>query len=364
MESDFTEQLIHWFRNHGRHDLPWQQNPTPYRVWVSEIMLQQTQVSIVLEYYQRFIKKFSNITLLSKAPIDEILKLWSGLGYYARARNLHQCAKIITNNYQGHFPNTPEELVKLPGIGRSTAGAIISFSMNRRGVILDGNVKRVLTRYYAMAGDVNQKTINQKLWQIAEELTPNKEFAAYNQAIMDLGATLCTRRNPSCSLCPVQSRCQAYHLHHPHDFPQRKKSIKTRVKKAIHMLIIQNPAGAFLLEKRPSAGIWGGLWSFPECALDEDLNTWCNNRHWVILDPQPQSLPILSHAFSHFDLNIHPLLIHVKETHQHVNVMEPRAQIWYDLADALPGGIATPVSKLMKNLKVIYESQDLLSKTT
>ena len=360
MKNDFTEQLLSWFHIHGRHNLPWQQNPSPYRVWVSEIMLQQTQVSTVIYYYQRFIEKFSSITLLSKAPLDDVLNLWSGLGYYARARNLHRCAQIISQDYQADFPNEVSELIQLPGIGRSTAGAIISFSMNKRGVILDGNVKRVLTRYYAIAEDVNQKSINQKLWEMADQLTPLQNFAEYNQAIMDLGATVCTRRNPACPICPVQSQCQAYQRHHPHNFPQRKKSAKARVKKSTCMLIIQNHKGSILLLKRPPIGIWGGLWSLPECEMGEDIKTWCI-RQWSLEARQVQNLPALSHTFSHFDLTIYPILIQVKEIHG--NIMEAGLQIWYDLSEAMPGGVAAPVSKLLKKIKVIYEPQDLLSKT-
>ncbi len=360
MNNYFTEQLLYWFQNHGRHNLPWQQNPTPYRVWISEIMLQQTQVSTVMFYYQRFIEKFSSITLLSKAPLDDVLNLWSGLGYYARARNLHRCAQIISQDYQADFPNEISELIQLPGIGRSTAGAIISFSMNKRGVILDGNVKRVLTRYYAIAEDVNQKSINQKLWEMADQLTPLQNFAEYNQAIMDLGATVCTRRNPACTICPVQSQCQAYQRYHPHNFPQRKKSAKERLKKSTCMLIIQNPQGSILLLKRPTVGIWGGLWSLPECDVGEDIKTWCIQQ-WRLEARQLQNLPALSHTFSHFDLTIYPILIQVKEIHG--NIMEAGLQIWYDLTEAMPGGVAAPVSKLLKNIKVIYEPQDLLSKT-
>ena len=267
MNNTFTKNLLQWFAQHGRHDLPWQSNPTPYRVWVSEIMLQQTQVSTVIDYYQRFMNTFSSIKSLSEAPSDEVLKLWSGLGYYARARNLHRCAQIICNEYGGEFPNTIAELVKLPGIGRSTAGAILSFSMQTRAPILDGNVKRVLTRYCAIEGLPGDQAVAAGLWDIAEQFTPADHYAQYNQAIMDLGATICTRHRPSCLLCPVNTDCQAYGQSRTHEFPQTAKTKKSRPKKSTQMLMIQNPDGRFWLEKRPPTGIWGGLWSFPQCEM-------------------------------------------------------------------------------------------------
>ncbi len=250
MQKKFTENLLTWFQVYGRHDLPWQQNSTPYRVWVSEIMLQQTQVSTVIDYYQRFIKQFSSIELLSNASQDQVLSLWSGLGYYARARNLHQSAQIICSQYQGHFPQTIAELTQLPGIGRSTAGAILSFSMNVRAPILDGNVKRVLTRFQAIEGETSDKQIAEQLWNLAEQYTPQNNYAQYNQAIMDLGATVCTRHKPACERCPVMTDCQAYAQARTHEFPYSKKASKTRPKKSTQMLIIKNSNGNVLLEKR------------------------------------------------------------------------------------------------------------------
>lgn len=348
MNNTFTENLLAWFHEHGRHDLPWQQNPTPYRVWISEIMLQQTQVSTVINYYQQFTKYFSSIKLLSEANQDEVLKLWSGLGYYARARHLHRCAQIVSEQYQGHFPQNVEELVALPGIGRSTAGAILSFSMSIRAPILDGNVKRVLTRYHAIEGIAADKIVNQQLWDLALQHTPEKNYAQYNQAIMDLGATVCTRSNPACSRCPVMQHCQAYAQARTHEFPYPKKTTKIRPKKSSRMLIIKNTDGKVLLEKRPPVGIWGGLWSFPECSVDENLQTWC--AKYINADIiTTQNWPSFNHAFTHFELTIYPVLLTVQ--FNPASIMEAEHKFWYNVADALPGGIAAPMAKLLNQLK-------------
>jgi A/G-specific adenine glycosylase len=344
----FTNALLTWFQTEGRHDLPWQQNPTPYRVWVSEIMLQQTQVSTVINYYQIFIKKFSSITLLAKANQDEVLGLWSGLGYYARARHLHRCAQIICEQYQGHFPSDIERLIQLPGIGRSTAGAILSFSMKTRAVILDGNVKRVLTRYHAIEGLPSATAINQQLWELADRHTPLEEYAQYNQAIMDLGATICVRSKPLCGRCPVSRHCQARIQSRTQEFPHTQKDRPPRVQKFIRLLMIQDAQGRLLLEKRPAVGIWGGLWSFPECELTEDLHAW-SSRY---LNTEPvtlESWPAFNHAFTHFELMIHPIVVSIASPT--AIVMESPGKVWYHLSGKLPGGVAAPVSKLLKQFK-------------
>lgn len=337
----FTKHLLDWFPIHGRHDLPWQKNPTPYRVWVSEIMLQQTQVNTVIPYYQKFMERFSSITLLSGAEQDEVLHYWSGLGYYARARHLHRCAQIIVKEYAGQFPEDIDTLCALPGIGRSTAGAILSFSLNVRAPILDGNVKRVLTRYHAIGGAPD-------LWELAEQHTPTENFAQYTQAIMDLGATICTRRQPACFQCPVNSECQAYLQSRTEEFPAPKKSKGARPQKAIHLLILKTKDNHIFLEKRPPAGIWGGLWSFPECAVGENLPEWCTHRNFDLLTTQ--QWPIFHHSFTHFELIAHPLLLTVKPRSSS-KVMEDASKIWYKLTEALPGGVAAPVSKLLKQLR-------------
>ena len=217
-----SSSLLKWFKIHGRHDLPWQKNLSPYRVWVSEIMLQQTQVKTVIPYYKRFMERFPQINDLSSANIDQVLYLWTGLGYYARARNLHKTARIITSQYDSQFPDTVEDLEKLPGIGRSTAGAILALSLNKRAPILDGNVKRVLTRFYSIPGWPEQTKTKNQLWAIAEKNTPRKNFAQYTQAIMDLGATGCKRSKPDCCRCPVEHTCNAYTLNKVEDYPSKK----------------------------------------------------------------------------------------------------------------------------------------------
>lgn len=348
-DNIFTENLLQWYKIHGRHHLPWQINPTPYRVWVSEIMLQQTQVSTVYKYYQEFIKQFSSIKLLSEAKLDEVLKLWSGLGYYARARNLHRCAQIVCEQYGGEFPKTIEQLTQLPGIGRSTAGAILSFSMQVRAPILDGNVKRVLTRYEAVAGLTTDKAVLSTLWDIAEQHTPLDDYAPYNQAIMDLGATICTRHHPQCLQCPVKSGCQAYAHSTTHEFPQTAKKKKMRVQKSIQMLIIQNVDGKIWLEKRPPAGIWGGLWSFPQCDIpDVNLAEWRSRNLTEEILSQEHWVPF-KHVFTHFDLTIHPIFLTINRPNP--QIMEADTYFWYNIADPLPGGIAAPIAKLLKQLK-------------
>lgn len=361
--QNFTEALLSWYRLHGRHDLPWQKDPTPYRVWVSEIMLQQTQVSTVIDYYQRFMSQFLSVKSLSEAELDQVLGLWSGLGYYARARNLHRCAQIIFTQYHGEFPNNVDQLSELPGIGRSTAGAILSFSMGVRAPILDGNVKRVLTRYHAIEGSPSESAVNKRLWDLAECYTPNKNFSEYNQAMMDLGATICTRRNPTCQQCPVMSDCRAFNESRAHEFPYSKKSKRLRPKKTTHLLMIKTSSDEFLFVKRPPMGIWGGLWSFPECPMGEDIKTWCvqhlhldisNIEHW----------PAFNHTFTHFDLTIQPVLLTISAQNNY-RMMESSDKIWYKVSEPLPGGIAAPVSQLLTKLKGVYDrSHDLLSKIT
>ena len=346
--NSFTKNLLHWFQKSGRHDLPWQQNPTPYRVWISEIMLQQTQVITVIKYYQRFIDKFSSIRLLSEANLDEVLSLWSGLGYYARARNIHRCAQTIMELYQGAFPTRLDLLSTLPGIGRSTAGAILSFSMNIRAPILDGNVKRVLTRFYAIEGSPTQSDISEQLWELTDQLTPKNHFSEYNQAIMDLGATICTRSKPHCLACPVRTGCQAYAQKRQQDFPYKKKK-PPKPQKIIKMLLIKNSSQQIFLQKRPSIGIWGGLWSFPECDPNEDVRQWCY-QHFNCEIVEQNSLKSFTHAFTHFNLIIHPVEILIGTVAP--MIMEDCQAIWYHLDSALPGGIPSPIAKLFKLLKV------------
>jgi A/G-specific adenine glycosylase len=303
----FSAKLLHWFDQFGRHDLPWQKQKTAYRVWLSEIMLQQTQVKTVIEYFHRFVARFPNVKALAMAHSDEVLHLWAGLGYYARARNLHRAAKIIHEEYHGRFPRTVDVLQQLPGIGRSTAGAIVAIAFGDKAVILDGNVKRVLSRVYAVEGSPLDKDVIESLWAIAENLTPKERVGDYTQAIMDLGATLCTRTQPRCDDCPLQSICKAYHLNRVADFPA-KKAKKEKPQRDVHLILLENNLQQILLHKRPNSGIWGGLWCLPEVPKKEAILPWCKQHAIQKYTVQPGLTPI-KHILTHFTLQIyiHPV---------------------------------------------------------
>ncbi|MFB3101031.1 MAG: A/G-specific adenine glycosylase, partial [Gammaproteobacteria bacterium] len=271
--DNFSNSLISWHKKYGRHDLPWQGEATPYHVWVSEIMLQQTQVGTVIPYFNRFIERFPNVQSLANADIDEVLSYWAGLGYYARGRNLHLAAKIICDDFDGVLPSDKEKLLTLPGIGRSTAGAIMALAFKQHHAILDGNVKRVLCRFYAVNGWPGELTVEKQLWQIAEDLTPEINVARYTQAIMDLGATVCTRSKPQCNICPVSEGCLARQQEVQHKYPAPKPKKIIPLRKTV-FLLLENKAGEILFQRRPETGIWGGLWCFPECSHDDDIEEW------------------------------------------------------------------------------------------
>ncbi len=349
--TTFTNDILRWFDRHGRHDLPWQKNTTPYRVWVSEIMLQQTQVSTVTPYYQRFMKSFPSVKALALAKQDDVLAHWSGLGYYARARNLHRAAQIVHQKHHGRFPNTVDALSELPGIGRSTAGAILSLAMEIPATILDGNVKRVLARYHAIEGWPGKTDVLKKLWEIAEQYTPLKRCNDYTQAMMDLGAIICTRTQPKCLLCPLVKRCKAHAMSCEEDFPGKKPKSDYPTK-ATRFILLLDSANQLLLEKRPPVGIWGGLWSFPECPVDTPLEKWCDQYIQCEILRQ-ENLPILYHKFSHFQLKIQPILLNIQPK-AHL-VMESNERVWYHKNDSLPGGIAAPVSKLLSHFNFLSE---------
>ncbi|WP_244670037.1 A/G-specific adenine glycosylase [Coxiella endosymbiont of Amblyomma nuttalli] len=344
--KQFALAILDWFERCGRHDLPWQSNATPYRVWVSEIMLQQTRVSTVIPYFQHFIKSFPTIEALALTKIDNVLAHWSGLGYYARARNLHLTAQIIYKDHRGHFPKTVAALSALPGIGRSTAGAILSLGMNKYAIILDGNIKRVLARFCAIDIPTNQYTGINLLWNFAEKYTPKNRCWDYNQAMMDIGAIICTRTKPKCILCPLKTGCVAYQQSRQVEFPIKKQK-SNRYKKIIYMLLLQNPEGNILLQKRPQIGIWGGLWSFPECSIEENIEAWCRMNLGIEATVQEQWSSFF-HQFTHFQLEIKPVLLQVKRKQTHLIEYEP--QIWYKKNSVLPGGIAAPVSRLLNQL--------------
>ena len=304
----FSDSVLAWFKQNGRKNLPWQIKVNPYKVWVSEIMLQQTQVITVIPYFERFIKRFPNVELLAGAPLDEVLHYWTGLGYYARARNLHKTAKIITSKYRGRFPSSYDEIISLPGIGRSTAGAILSLSYNKRFPILDGNVKRVLTRYYGIKGWPGKSNIENKLWEFAELHTPSKSIKQYTQAIMDLGATVCTRSKPDCHTCPLTPSCFAKAKNKQHYFPEKKLKIKMPQRDTV-FAIMENDHGEILLEQRPTRGIWGGLWCFPEFSSDLRIEKKIKIKYGFNVEHQKR-YKVIKHSFTHFHLTIKP--IHIK----------------------------------------------------
>lgn len=354
MNASFSDNILIWFQEYGRHDLPWQQEKTPYKVWVAEIMLQQTQVATVIPYFERFMARFPTLEELANADEDTVLHHWTGLGYYARARNLHKTARIIHKQLAGKFPDTVEALVELPGIGRSTAGGILAASMNKRAVILDGNVKRVLCRYHCVEGWPEQSATNKALWEIAAKYTPETRCADYNQALMDLGASLCSRTQPACELCPLKSGCKAYISRRTSEFPH-KKPRKTLPVKTTMMLVLQSPdTRKVLLEKRPPLGIWGGLWSFPEIPVDESPESFLL-VHGLKQSGKDQQWQKIRHTFSHYHLDITPTLITLGKPRD--AVMEKGRWHWYDLQNPGQIGLAAPVKKLLDALGNTIESK-------
>jgi A/G-specific adenine glycosylase len=340
----FSKAMVIWYHQHGRKTLPWQLDNSPYHTWLSEIMLQQTQVKTVIPYYQTFTERFPNIQTLASASLDEVLHLWTGLGYYSRARNLHKCAQIISEQYQGSFPDKVEELEALPGIGRSTAGAILSLSMEIPAPILDGNVKRVFCRFYCIEGWSGTSAVQKQLWQLAEQLIPKKEVKAYNQSLMDLGANVCKRSKPLCEICPLAPQCQAYKNHSQALFPQPKPK-KKLPQKHCHMLILQKENGSVYLEQRPQQGLWGGLWSLPEFNDLNQLQNHCQAFGWK--SSSQKELDTIKHTFSHFQLFINPVLCHISNEPDRIS---EKAGIWYT-ANEHQVGLASPVKKLIQQVQ-------------
>lgn len=339
MAGSFASALLAWFDRAGRKHLPWQQSPTPYRVWISEIMLQQTQVATVIPYYARFMQRFPDVHVLARAPLDEVLHLWTGLGYYARARNLHRAAQAIATEFGGEFPQSLEAVQSLSGIGRSTAGAILALSREHRHPILDGNVKRVLTRYFGISGFPGEKKIEAQLWLLAEQCLPASRLRDYTQAIMDLGATLCTRTRPKCAECPFTSSCIAHRdgLQSALPTPRPKKA---RPQRTAFVVVAMNANGAVLLERRPPAGIWGGLWTFPQFDAEEEAVAFTGARH-------TQRLPVYEHAFTHFDLTLQPLLTRSAASLQ---VADTDRYCWYDPVNPHRIGLAKPAADLIRQV--------------
>ena len=349
----FSQQIIDWQKRYGRHDLPWQNTVDPYAIWVSEIMLQQTQVTAVMGYYAKFMQRFPSIEILAAAAQEEVLQYWSGLGYYSRARNLHAAARKIMDDFDGVFPTQFEDIQSLPGIGRSTAAAISTFALALPQPILDGNVKRVFARHFNIAGYTGAPKVAQQLWQIAERENPTgvnqtSEAICYTQGLMDLGATLCTRTKPRCTICPVNHSCEALALNLVKILPTPKPR-KSVPEKSIHMLVLiqQNPLtlkNTVMLEKRPASGIWGGLWSFPELA---DGTTF----------EKATTLNTLTHAFTHFKLHITPQLIYVDQVTPQVN---QALKIWLPIDDAIKAAIPTPIRSILMSVQSLT-SKELIS---
>lgn len=341
VEASFSERLLAWYDREGRHNLPWKATPDAYPIWVSEIMLQQTQAVTVVPYFERFMAAFPTLADLAAAAEDNVLHHWSGLGYYARARNLHRCAKQVCEQYAGEFPLTVDELQTLPGIGRSTAGAIVALASDQRAVILDGNVKRVLTRFGTVEGWPGLSAVQKILWADADQHTPTTRVADYTQAIMDLGATVCTRRNPSCLKCPLTRDCQARLSDRVDQFPAAKPKVVKPVKN-VSMLMIVNQHRQVLLEKRPSRGIWGGLWSFPESSIG-DWRELVQDRFELRVSGH-DIWPEFRHTFSHYHLDIQPIVIDAECAD------DEGAGRWIAFDDSVSVGLPAPVSVLLSKL--------------
>ena len=337
-DFSFSDALLTWYDQHGRHDLPWQVADDPYKVWVSEIMLQQTQVKTVLQYFERFIQRFPTVTDLGQASWDDVAPYWAGLGYYARARNLHKAAGIV--NQQGKFPETLAQWIELPGIGRSTAGALMSLGLRQYGVILDGNVKRVLARFLAIEDDLSKPQPERALWEVAEALCPQQRNHDYTQAIMDLGATICTPRKPLCVYCPMQQHCQAYQQGLEHELPFKKAKKPVPVKTA-NVLMLQC-GDEWLWQQRGSHGLWGGLYCLPIIEQATELQQ--IEQHFN-LQAQVSSLQI-SHSFTHFTWILHEKLFHVEHDQKEQLGIEING-IWLKPEDAVAKGIPTAMKKLI-----------------
>jgi A/G-specific adenine glycosylase len=338
--SWFTKYLLKWYDKHGRHDLPWQLQSSPYTIWLSEIMLQQTQVNTVLPYFENFIQSYPTIEQLAAAPLDDVLAKWSGLGYYARARNLHKAAQLITNKFAGQFPQEVTELMSLPGVGRSTAHAILSQAFQQPLAILDGNVKRVLLRFLGMKAVASDKKIEPLLWQRAQSFMPQTRCGDYTQAIMDLGALICKRSNPNCTGCPVQKKCQANQQGLQHAIPLKKTTVPKPVRET-HLYLIRDLSHKILLEKRSDKSLWGNLWTLP-------------GTHPSLFEPPFQIMAeqninhLLSfrHTFTHFHLDIQAYWLE-----QPACLKQLDQQSWFTIDQALAIGIPAPIRKILQQYR-------------
>jgi A/G-specific adenine glycosylase len=338
-----ASRLLAWHAQAGRHDLPWQRDRNAYRVWVSEVMLQQTQVSTVIPYFERFMRRFPDVRALADAPDDEVLHLWTGLGYYARARNLLRAARVVRDAHGGEFPRDIDAVIGLPGIGRSTAGAILALSDDQRHPILDGNVKRVLARYHAVDGAPDEAATLSSLWDLAEANTPAKEVATYTQAIMDLGATVCTRGKPRCAECPLARDCRAHSSGRETEFPAPKARRAARKQKH-SVMVVAKRADRVLLVQRPPSGIWGGLWCLPEFGDREAAAAFVSEELGIA--GSTRALPDIEHSFTHFDLVITPLVARCRDT----SSVRDGGTMWYDLREPARVGLPAPIQKLLGTL--------------
>lgn len=343
MPADFAVRLLDWFDQHGRHDLPWQHPRSPYRVWLAEVMLQQTQVTTALPYFQRFVEVLPSISSLAAANEDQVLGLWSGLGYYSRARNLHRAARHCVERHGGELPADFEALSALPGIGRSTAGAILAQAFGQRFAILDGNVKRSLTRLLGITGWPGETAVTRRLWTAAESLLPARRMADYTQAMMDFGATLCTRAKPGCSQCPFRTDCAALREGRVAELPTRKprRALPTR---SVMMLWLENSAGQIALQRREHGGVWQGLWSLPEAPDQDDAERWLA-RHMRFNWERAQLLPAFTHVFSHYRLDVQPL--HIRGVEPLPAVAESDTPRWFGHNELISLGLPAPVRRLL-----------------
>jgi len=342
--SAFAAQVVAWQRQHGRHTLPWQNTRDPYRVWLSEIMLQQTQVTTVLDYYERFLQRFPDVAALATAPQDDVLALWSGLGYYSRARNLHRCAQVVVREHGGRFPSSSAALTQLPGIGRSTAAAIAAFCFGERVAILDGNVKRVLTRVLGFAGDLAEAAQERVLWERATELLPEHGIEAYTQGLMDLGATLCLARAPQCLICPVRESCVAGRAGTPERYPVKSRKLKRGRRE--HVWLWLRWRERVWLVQRPDTGVWAGLWSLPE--FDSDAAFIAASTAWP---GAAEELPSFTHVLTHLDWTLHPLrwTLPARTSAARVSALVaawPSGR-WFSLDEALAAGLPAPLRRLL-----------------
>ncbi|MCL1078289.1 adenine DNA glycosylase [Parashewanella spongiae] len=346
----FSNRIINWYDKFGRKTLPWQLDKTPYKVWISEVMLQQTQVTTVTPYFNKFLSSFPDVVSLANATQDEVLHHWTGLGYYARARNLHKAAQTIRDKYSGTFPDTFDDVVALSGIGRSTAGAVLSLACGKYFAILDGNVKRVLARHAAIEGWPGKKPIENQLWEQAERYTPQKGIEKYNQAIMDIGSAICTRSKPKCSECPIAIDCQAQLQGRQTDFPGKKPKTDKPTRQAHFLVLLEHKK--VLLKQRPSEGIWGGLWCFPEFSTSDELQTHIQNHN--LTKVKQQKLSSFRHTFSHFHLDVSATLINLNSINN--QVMEATytnnySGLWYDLITPDKVGLAAATERVLAEVK-------------